>query len=158
MGYTHYVGFGQIPRGQAALNEAAYKQAVLECQRLVRAWSKKHGGISGYAAHCEPGTYGGLAFNGSRDSGAETFVMREHLNQNEDTWFCKTNRQPYDVLVTACLCILAYRLPGLTVWSDGDSSDWADGLALAQASLRRKVKLPKGVRDVNQVLRHQRQG
>jgi hypothetical protein len=149
MGYTHYWTFNKGKRGTAAETEAAYQQAMLDCAKIVRHYYEREGGISGYTAHTKPGTYGGLNFNGKSEDGHETFIMREHYNQNDRSSFCKTARKPYDILVTACLAVLAYRLgDAISVYSDGDDSDWHDGVNLAQTVLRRKVTVPATIKQV----------
>ena len=143
MGYTHYWTFNKGKRGTAAEIEAAYQQAMLDCAKVVKYYYEREGGISGYTAHTKPGIYGGLNFNGKGEAGHETFIMREHYNQNDRSSFCKTARKPYDILVTACLAVLAYRLgDAVSVYSDGDARDWEAGVSLAQIILRRKVTAP----------------
>jgi hypothetical protein len=145
MGYTHYWNFAKAPKGKASETEAAYQAALIECQRIVKAYYRENGGLSGYTAHAKTGQYGGLNVNGKGDDAHETFAMREHFSENDGFGFCKTARKPYDVVVTACLAVLAYRLPGLvTVSSDGRPKDWTEGVALARKVLRRKVPNPIG--------------
>jgi hypothetical protein len=133
MGYTHYWTFKPIKRGDARKINKAFKQATKECAVLVRAFQKEYGGLSGYTAHTEPGEYGGVYFNGSKDDAHETFVIREHYKDNLGLQFCKTARKPYDTCVTACLIILKHRLGEyIDVSSDGQVIDWAMGLAAAR--------------------------
>jgi hypothetical protein len=142
MGYTHYWSF-DFKAGKTSDLETKYQQAILECSKLVYKYSQRHGGIAGFSAHAKPGLYGGLALNGSRESGAEWFCLREHFKENEKTGFCKTNREHYDMLVTACLSILKYRLDtAIHISSDGNLENWKYGVLLAQQSLRRKVNCP----------------
>ena len=149
MGYTHYWTFNKGKRGTAAETEAAYQQAMLDCAKVVNKYYQEHGGISGYTAHTKPGTYGGLTFNGKGEAGHETFIMREHYSQNDRTGFCKTAREPYDILVVACLSILAYRLgDAVSVYSDGTTADWKAGVSLAQYILKRKVTTPSTIDQV----------
>lgn len=149
MGYTHYWTFNKGKRGTTAETEAAYQQAMLDCAKVVRYYYEREGGISGYTAHTKPGTYGGLNFNGKGEDGHEPFIMREHYNQNDRSSFCKTARKPYDILVTACLAVLAYRLgDAVSIYSDGDVDDWQDGVNLAQTILRRKVTVPTTIKQV----------
>lgn len=153
MGYTHYWNLVST-KGKSREIETQYQKAVLECARVVRYWYERQGGISGYTAHTKPGTYGGVCFNGKGDDGGEDFVLREHFNQNDNFNFCKTNRQEYDILVVACLAILAYRLgDNIIVSSDGYADDWEAGVNLAQTVIRRKVKVPPGVRIGKRLLR-----
>lgn len=130
MGYTHYWKFKKL---KGKVNEANYQKAIAKCQGVVREYAKAHGGISGYTAHCKPGEYGGVNFNGSKDDGHETFILREHLNQNEAFNFCKTARKPYDGLVVACLIILKkYLGDGIEIGSDGFRADYIQGLNIAR--------------------------
>jgi len=61
--------------------------------------------------------------------------------------FCKTAYKPYDVVVTAILCLAAHITEGaFKVSSDGGPSDWAEGLALANKVVS-GVQLPQRVLD-----------
>lgn len=149
MGYTHYWNVKKAPRGQTTQYEKAYQKAIIECAKVIRYYSETFGGLSGFSAHCEPKLYGGLKVNGSERVGAcEDFVMREHLSQNDDFNFCKTNSNPYDTVVTACLIILAHRLgPAIEVSSDGKADDWNDGLILARKVTGLKsIQIPDSIR------------
>lgn len=149
MGYTHYFSFGTPPKGTAAQVEAKYARAVRDCQKVIYAYSKAFGGLSGYCAHTKPGTYGGILLNGSENSGScEDFVLREHFNQNERGNFCKTGRNPYDTAVVACLIVLSNRLGKLIdVGSDGDTFEWRDGLELARKVIKCKtLQIPASIR------------
>lgn len=142
MGYTHYWKINQI-HGQAKKNELKYKLAILECSKIVKAYYKEHGEISGYTAHCKLGEYGGLNVNGKGEDAHEDFEMREHFSENKDFNFCKTARKPYDIVVTACLALLKHRLgDAFTVSSDGRANDWAYGVALARIVTKLAIKNP----------------
>jgi hypothetical protein len=147
MGYTHYWVFKKKPKGQAAKIESQYQTALRQCQRVLRYHNKKLKAIdqknperlSGYSVHTKVGLYGGLNFNGVGDLSHETFSVREYYSENLDSPiqsgfnFCKTAQKPYDIAVTACLIVLKHYLGDLIeVSSDGDSSDWVDGLGLAR--------------------------
>jgi len=69
-----------------------------------------------------------IRFNGKDDEGHETFMLTPDPS---DFNFCKTAQKPYDLVVVAILCLLAHRTD-TGVSSDGDRSDWAEGLKLAQ--------------------------
>jgi hypothetical protein len=150
MGYTHYWKFSKAPKGDAAKVEKAYKAALVECSRVIHAYQAfcaENGldaeRLSGYSAHAKPGAYGGLNVNGKGDLSHENLTMREHFSENDGFGFCKTARKPYDVVVTACLAVLAYRLPGLiAVSSDGRAKDWETGVKLARTVLKRKIPNP----------------
>jgi len=144
MGYTHYWTIKSPPKGQAAQVEELYQRTILECQRVVVAFYKEYGGLSGYTAHTKPGSYGGLLVNGKGVQGHEEFCFREHYKQNvSDFTFCKTAGKHYDDCVVACLAVLKYRLKGLIdVSSDGEREDWVKGTEFARKVLRRKVPNP----------------
>jgi hypothetical protein len=136
MGYTHYYTTVQV-KGRAKQNEAAYQKAIMQCNKVIKGYNKaikeidpKHPDrLSGFSAYAKG--YGGLNVNGTEELSHEDFIMREHFNQNESE-FCKTNQKPYDVIVVACLIILKHYLKvAIQVASDGDRSDWIDGLDLA---------------------------
>lgn len=151
MGYTHYwsFDFSCIPRGQTALYERWYRQAILQCQQFAydynRCLPKGHADrLSGFSTHVEPGTYQGLNINGRRENQHELFCMREHLKHNEQHNFCKTARKPYDRVVVACLRILqAFLGPAISVSSDGTKDDWRDGLKLSRRYA--STRMPKRI-------------
>jgi len=148
MGYTHYYSFNVAPKGKASQVEAKYKKAIQDCQKIVLAYSKEFGGLSGYSAHTKLGQYGGINFNGSREEGHEDFILREHFSENGSN-FCKTANKPYDLAVTACLIALKSRLGNLVeIDSDGRKSDFHDGLKLACKVLKlKKLAIPVNIRD-----------
>ena len=159
MGYTHYWRFHKPERKLGAMEVAdkKYKKAILECQRIARTYNRrmKEEGrdwdrLSGFSAHVPVGKYGGLEINGKQEQAHEPFTMREHFRQALELGytkngfdFCKTARKPYDIVVTACLAVLKYRLGDLiTVSSDGDAQDWDAGVLLARDILKRKIPNP----------------
>jgi len=139
MGYTHYWGFKKPAKNTAEKTEILYKKTVLECQKVIKYYYKENGGLSGYSAHTKLGQYGGINLNGKGDQGHETFILREHYNQNEGD-FCKTARKDYDIVVVACLAILSYRMGHLiSVESDGYSHEHIAGIQLDERVLNRKI-------------------
>lgn len=158
MGYTHYWTFTapQTIKGKHITIEHNYQLAVRQCQRLIKAYNKevktidpKHPGrLSGYSVHTKVNDYLGLEVNGTGDLAHETFALRDHWSKNEAMNFCKTDSKPYDVVVTACLIVLQHYLGAelVEVTSDGDVSDWEEGLALAKRHLKMKLAIPVGVK------------
>jgi len=126
-----------------------YQKALLECAKVVLFYNKTAIGddrLSGFTAHTKVGAYGGLQVNGKGGNGHEEFTLREHYNQLEPG-FCKTARKPYDIVVTACLLILYYRLGDLIdISSDGDTDDWVNGRALAKQVLKLNITIPCSIR------------
>jgi hypothetical protein len=159
MGYTHYWTF-KAPnkiQGRQIEIENKYQLAVRQCQRIVKAYNKtkkeedpKHPDrLSGYSAHTKMNDYLGLEFNGTKELAHETFCLRDHWSKNEAFNFCKTASKPYDVVVVACLITLHHYLGDelLEVSSDGDASDWQDGLKLAKEVTKIKsLKVPDSIR------------
>ena len=109
----------------------------------------------------EPGTSPEISdkkiwFNGAGDNSAETFCLyrvrppKEEWQSSRGGDFCKTYRRPYDLAVTAALCYLA-TIPepaAFTVSSDGDGSDFLEGLAEARRALPRYANIldiPMGI-------------
>lgn len=80
-----------------------------------------------------------IRFNGPGDEGCETFYVEPNVVKFE---FCKTRREPYDIVVTAMLAMIADHHPAFSVSSDGDPAEWEEGLDLAQKVLGRPIKSP----------------
>ena len=99
-----------------------------------------------------------LCFNGDGKEGHQAFVLyrvRPPLQKwdtgDEAFQCCKTAQKPYDLAVVAVLCYIASRHEGLlSVGSDGDISEWEDGLRHARTSLPHlagKIDMPASVSD-----------
>jgi len=155
MGYTHYWSFTAPKRGETAKIEKAYQKAIKDCAKIARAYYTVNGGLSGYTAQTPLGSYGGLLINGKGDDAHEPFSMREYFKQNlEDNGgdFCKTARKPYDVVVTACLIVLANALPkNFRVDSDGNKGDFVAGLDLTRRVLKKRLEIPSNLRDTTRL-------
>jgi hypothetical protein len=130
MGYTHY---WRCHPGKLN-NNPAVDQTLEEMRRAAHA--------SGVPLDWEGDVPGKrLALNGVGDDSCETFDFPPSRSSD----FCKTNGHPYDVVVTACLAIAKHRLgDDLEVSSDGETDDWARGVALASKILGEPVKCPLG--------------
>lgn len=96
-----------------------------------------------------------IRFNGNGDEGHETFVLERKRRAKRDYEdaaeykrdgsfnFCKTARKPYDAVVTAVLLIAAHVAPNaIKLSSDGENTDWARGLAMAQAAGGESITIP----------------
>ena len=83
-----------------------------------------------------------FAFNGRENEGHETF----HIDGDVRGFtFCKTAQKPYDVAVTAILCLCEHYTDGtFGVSSDGEPRDWEAGLKLARR-IEADCQIPKGV-------------
>ena len=139
MGHTHYFCF-RTEKGKAKELELTYQRAVKDCQRIIKRYYAINGGLSGYTAHTTIGQYGGLCVNGKGSEGCEEFSLPEHFSQavNMGFQFCKTNRRPYDLVVSACLAVLKHRLgDNIDVSSDGHFND---GINFAREVTRLALK------------------
>ena len=164
MGYTHYWTFikPKSIKGKHQEIESQYQLAVRQCQRIVKSYNKtvkaidpKHPDrLAGYSAHVKINDYLGLSFNGTAELSHEDFYLADHWSNCFDRKFepkgfnfCKTAYKPYDVVVIACLITLQHYLGDLIeVGSDGDASEWVDGLELAKKVLKIKdLNIPKTI-------------
>ena len=146
MGYTHHFSFERI-KGQSKNDKGkldlAYQRAILDCQRIVRQYQREIGGLQGYSAHCAIGRYSGIGVNGAAGEDCDDFALREYLYQNESNQWVKTKQYSYDLVVTACLAVLKHRLgDAMQVLSDGERSDWTQGVALARKVTGLKILNP----------------
>lgn len=87
-----------------------------------------------------------IQFNGVGDDSHETFTIERKRCKQWDGGtlggdFTKTARKPYDVAVTACLCYLASVAKTHSVSSDGNGSNFLDGLQAARNALPRKANI-----------------
>jgi hypothetical protein len=123
MGYTHYW------ENDGKINRAAWNQRFAEAVGLVT----QHGADYGIE---DLDLDGEIFFNGD----CETFAVPADPDSVDSFNFCKTQYGRYDDLIIACLCLLAEA--GLSVSSDGDKYDWADGVKLASEFVGHEVKIP----------------
>jgi len=98
-----------------------------------------------------------IRFNGIGEEGHESFYITrkraklESWQGSEDFGHacCKTAHKPYDVAVTAVLVYLA-AVRGWHVGSDGNTSEWRDGVDVARDALPRfrdSLRVPSPVVD-----------
>lgn len=145
MGYTHY-----FPQS-ATIPQEAWDMFTDDVQKVLDTAQ----GMALTAFECDQPTKPAVAFpdlvrfNGLGDQGHETFYLPRELELKE--WdedgtrfhFCKTARKPYDVVVTAVLCLVAHHLPTyFELGSDGEPKEWLDGCALAASATGLALALP----------------
>ena len=141
--YQHYWLFKQ----RRPEMEPQYQRALILIQQLIRRVPKV---VTHYS---DPGIislYQGVRFNGPHGFQGEDFSLAPTLAKNGDQGFCRTDRMPYDPVVTASLILLqACMEDNLMVGSDGTPDNWKEGLSLARASIGRnhplKLKIPEHV-------------
>ena len=137
MGYTHYWRTGKRKPG-----EKNYNLFMKECRELVAASDVP------LVKSCEAVS---IMFNGVEDEGHEDCYFPSSPDQLDEFQFCKTAQKPYDIVVTAALCILQERCGKLVeVSSDGNAEEWEAGRALAEKVLGRPIKVPAGVETAEQ--------
>lgn len=134
MTYTHYWLFTRDIRD---LPEGTYQRALVDVQRLLAYVKRTEPGLiesntdaALTSLHCR------IQFNGSTKSGRdEPFVLSAKPLANPGQGYCRTNRLPYDKVVTAALILLQARLgKAVMVGSDGTPEAWKAGLSLARAA------------------------
>lgn len=143
MGYTHYVRKNNNPGSKE--KAVAYKRALIDMRRFV-GWCVVHDDPSSNKrllcdAWGAPGTFPAfgtyVAFNGNvfGQMAAETFFLPSRYKDLRNT-FCKTYRQPYDVVVTACLFMLKYNMGDfIDIDSDGIGPNEIDDEIIAGLGL-----------------------
>lgn len=130
MGYTHYWQIAAVSQ-----HSKRFKVAVSEMAKVVRQSPVPLAGPMGTGKPQVSASK--IAFNGVTPLDHETFVFPEANG------FCKTAQKPYDIVVTACLAIAKDVFGNeIEVSSDGNSSDWTAGIALASKVLGRPIANP----------------
>lgn len=152
MGYTHYwYGNGEVDRD----SWVKLKEAVIGVLSIAKAEGIVIVGGMGDAGTQPLVNEQLVSLNGLPSH--ETFYlercmevqdyMRHRPPEQQRFAFCKTAYKPYDVVVTAILCLAEHLSGGVyRVSSDGDAADWQQGLALANRVMS-GVPLPAKVRD-----------
>jgi len=136
LGYTHYFTQKRSFSGDEWVDVTADIGAILT-------YVEHSVGIVLGDGEGSPGSHpffdrGGILYNGIGDNAHETFALKR-LKGGFDS--CKTNRKPYDLAVTACLCYVASVTGTHRVTSDGQGSDFLAGLAAAREAVPAKANL-----------------
>lgn len=142
MGYTHY---WTRPK---KLPETAFLLWREDIKKLLDNLPEYSENAGGYYADAPLSIVGKADRNGSRFAqgivwfngagawddcslGCEDFFMRRISKEMND--FCKTERRPYDLVVTAALIRFQYRFgSAVSIASDGKEKDWAHALSWCQ--------------------------
>lgn len=128
MGYTHYWGGDKKP-----IDQVKWVKAIALCHKIIRQSDVELDRQS---------TPEVIHINGFHEDSCETFYVPiaydEIIKVNFE--FCKTRALPYDVIVTACLSVLAEA--GLVVSTDGYGEDWDKGVEVASKTAGRPIKNP----------------
>lgn len=139
MGYTHYwraLGSehdgdpSEVPAGWNKANKAKLQTALADMFKLAPILIKTVP-LANDDGSQPIFNLNEVWFNGVGDNSHETFEINTKWDGEFN--FCKTAAKPYDVAVTACLCLLKFHLgDAVNVSSDGDAGDWEEGLRLAR--------------------------
>jgi len=141
MGYTHY--WHQV-RNISKADWSEIKDHIADILKDVQhVQGVPLANWEGNAKTCPEITADEISFNGLGDDSHETFVIhrkrlpKEEWQRRRGFGFCKTARKPYDIAVAACLSYMATIVGSHEVTSDGNGSDWLEGLDLARRALPR---------------------
>lgn len=132
MGYTHYWHLGACSPAEVEDIAADAKAIILASELPIRGWDGSGEPELGPTR---------IRFNGDAASGTdyETFAFPD------SSGFCKTGREPYDVVVTAVLLAARDRLgSSLVLESDGGPANWVAGHTLAERALGRSIEPFRG--------------
>lgn len=134
MGHTHYWGIKK---------DQGYKEALVDIRRLIKTVIEIEPALlaNGLGSiGTEPEYEGHIWFNGVESAGHESFGLTEELKEPISN-LCKTNRKPYDVVVTACLVILKHHMrDNVEIKSDGGDEAFNEGRELVKTLLNIDVE------------------
>ncbi len=121
-------------------DDVALKKCIDEMRLIINARTNILTGPDGSGTMIVDAT--NVDLNGIGDHACEPFVFPGDLGFN----FCKTEGEPYDAVVTACLLVARDHFPSsvLSIDSDGDWSkgDWHEGIDLYSSVLERQPQYP----------------
>jgi len=139
MGYTHYW------RINNEINQDVFRAVADDVKKACKLAKEKFGLEVKWESDSRKApefSSEAIRFNGIDEEGHETFLISQ-TDRNFN--FCKTARKPYDILVTASLCILHFHASrnslDVGVSSDGTAGEWGDGLNLARLVIP-QIQLP----------------
>lgn len=142
MGYTHYFRNVRVTPELADL-----AKAIIDLSDIT---------ICGGAGYGTPEISDDIIYlNGDAEKGEdyETFSLNDNAD-NDLFPFCKTAHRPYDKVVTAILTAAIYlKVPGYnTISSDGNISDWKDGISLFKKAWNNKHGYEPDINRLNSLL------
>ena len=136
MGYTHYW------RPQRDFTDAEWThivtdvEALVDPERLPSDIHLIHRDADDVALEGIYAASGRILFDA--EPGCETFLLDKYRVSSFE--FCKTRREPYDLVVCAVLLLCQYHAPGaLVISSDGDLSDWSEAIDWVKRTLAYKL-------------------
>jgi len=132
MGYTHY--WDTAP---GEYDVAAFSMFVDHVSKVL---SVTNVPIAGPDGSGKPQlSEDAVSFNGASDESCETLRIARVVVAEDDPSqvfnFCKTDWQPYDVMVTATLLLYRHQFPdSVALSSDGEPEEWQQGCDLVKAA------------------------
>lgn len=146
MGYTHY--WKRIAKNITPSDEKKYQHALNDIKKVLKLHSNILANNQGIS-DTKPHIVNGIAFNGIEEESHDTFSLPKTFIQMEEYCFCKTQRNPYDSVVVACLHILKHHLKNAFYWSsDGEDKDLVDGINIANKVISTKKKSTISLKDI----------
>lgn len=132
MGYTHY--FSQVETTEG--DDLSFLKFAIDATIIILTAEKRGMNLDWHVDDKE------VVFNGVGEDAHETFVFTRKANL--DFNFTKTNRKPYDEVVTACLIALGKAYGDkVAISSDGEwESDWVAGRNLYQMAVQETAISP----------------
>lgn len=141
MGYTHYWDI------KSPLEQKTFKLFTDDVKKIINFVSNKKNknyirltGIDGSESE-ESNPYvndDGVFLNGFDLDAHETFCIKQ---KDIGSDFCKTQRKPYDKVVTAILLLFKEYFPDVVLISDGTEEDWEFGKKLCYESTGKDLNI-----------------
>ncbi len=132
MGYTHYFTLKKTPPKEVW-------DQVLEAKNEIVRFAEVGYGVDVIDNSREDV----IDINGVAPYDHENLLLSPKYLEFE---FCKTAMKPYDIVVTAILCVLGDLLEdNIDISSDGGAKDWEPGQRLATEALGVQINIPRGV-------------
>ncbi len=116
MGYTHYMSYKKIACNNTILKILNEIKELLEKNDLMKLIRDDNLNIIPIFNKEI------ILFNGIQENGGDIFLF--DFNEKCEYTFCKTNRKPYDIIVSIVLLSLANNISDFTFSSDGNLEDW----------------------------------
>ena len=144
MGYTHYWEI-KSNNGDAEFVRRKFKSASANVKRFAKFIEMQgmfqiRGGFGkGYPIINESEIW--LNGDDSRDLGCETFTICWSDFLEDGDGFCKTGRNPYDMIVCFAILALKEAFRGeFDYSSDGDAEDWKEAIHLYESFTGKKAR------------------
>lgn len=133
MGYTHYWTYKKVASDLTISKVLDEIKELLEINNLMKL-------IKSDDLHIVPiFNKNVILFNGIEKFGCDIFLF--DFTEPNEFIFCKTDRKPYDIIVSLVLLSLSNNIPEFTFSSDGDLEDWAIPIYIYQKYIRKYERI-----------------